>query len=98
MDLPPEKYIRKEKVTLIAAIEAMIEVMRMKWINTALRQPRVVPIRRPAPIHTIPGIWACVASMAATYWETDAVAAKEMSIPPDTRTTNRPSARMAWTE
>jgi hypothetical protein len=38
------------------------------------------------------------ASIAALYCATEAVAAKEISIPPETRTTNRPIAMMACTE
>jgi hypothetical protein len=39
-----------------------------------------------------------VATTAVAYCATDAVAAKEMSIPPATSTTNTPIARIAVTE
>ena len=39
--------MRSEKVTLIVAIVAMIEVMRTKWMRAALTQPSAVPTARP---------------------------------------------------
>ena len=36
--------------------------------------------------------------VAATYWTTEAATAKEISIPPDIRTTRSPTAKITFTE
>ena len=48
-------------------------------------QPRAVPIASPAPSASGAGRPAFAASSTATYCATEAVAAKEMSIPPETK-------------
>ncbi len=85
-------------MTLIIAIVAMIEGMRTKWISAAFRPPSAVPTARPAAITRDAGRPSRAARSAATYCDTDAVAANEMSMPPETSTTKRPIAMIACTE
>jgi hypothetical protein len=67
-------------------------------MRAALTQPSAVPIPRPNGMQKSGGQPYRVATSAVAYWATEAVAANEMSMPPDTRTTNRPTAKMAVTE
>ena len=76
----------------------MIEVMRKWWISAALTHPSATPTASPATITTGAGNPSRDASSAATYCATEAVAANEMSIPPETSTTKRPIAMIACTE
>src|SRR5215208_1210376 len=61
-------------------------------------QPSTVPIASPTKITMGAGSPSLEARIAALYCATEAVAAKEMSIPPETSTTNKPIAIMACTE
>ncbi len=98
MNLPPVAYISSAKNTLMLAMVAMIEVTRTKWISVALIEPSATPVARPSGMHRMPGQCQRAARKPAIYCATEAVAMNEMSMPPETSTTNRPSARMPCTE
>jgi len=86
------------KYTLIVEMVMMMAVARRRSIRMALKKPSNVPTVRPTNKTNGGGKFSRVAAYAAVYCATDAVAAKDISMPPVTSTTNRPMARIAVTE
>src|SRR6185436_2547221 len=76
------------------AIETMIDEMRSLVMKTALIRPHTTPTAAAiANKANQPRPWR-MPRVSATYCATEAVAVKEMSMPPATSTTSSPEARM----
>src|SRR5258708_7259909 len=98
MDRPPVPCISSAKYRFSVEMVMMMEVARRRWMSRALNAPSASPVARPSAMLAAGAQPRRVAARAARYCATVAVAANEMSMPPATSTTSRPTAMMAVTD